>query len=434
MNEIDPSFLKYNCAAIRLGIFDQLYENSKNQIYLTDVDYSLNQNEVNNFINNNKKGVYPLLHFIFKNITHVNFPTFIEKFKNYFIMCIKNKQNRENIKIKIVLIVKNLDLKKSNFWLALVIKDIILKNNDINVVIIDIMPSINDAFDVYKDKNTDNDIIFMIPDDCAYSGTQISTDLCIKDNLLEAINSSGIFVYPVIPYISRIAYKFTFPNVFQAQYKRSIFPSYLIFLESEIYFFKSFWELNIEENNNQFANDIIYIEKLKYKSYLLNYLYLQPKCCLIYFDHKIADATSTIQKLLVNPTVFSGEICTDFSILNDFRNTNCNDYNEIMKNYHNYFISINNLKNIVNKTKTKYNLLNNCNDDQNDFDNIGIYVDDYNDYKNICPETFYKTIEHMFNGKKILFLNQADVQDGGKYYKKYIQAKKEYLIFKNKIN
>lgn len=235
MNTINSSFLKYDSAATRLDIFNQLYENSKNEIYLTNIDHSLNQNEVNNFINNNKIALYPLLHFIFSNITHVRFQTFIEKFKNYFIMCIENKQNGENIIIKIVLIVNNLDLKKSNFWLALVIKDIILKNN-INAEIIDIMPSITNAFNIYKNKNANNDIIFMIPDDCAYSGTQISTDLCITDNLLEEINSSKILVYPVIPYISKIAYNFTFPNLFEKRYKKNISFIFNIFRIRNIFF------------------------------------------------------------------------------------------------------------------------------------------------------------------------------------------------------
>lgn len=428
---------QYNTRENRMIVFNSIYNECKNDLYLNKPQYSINKNRVTEFINLNPEKLKPLLSFIFSNIIHVSFEEFITNFKEYFYSATSHKRNIFEGSIKIVLIVNGLQLKKSNFWLSLIIKDIINKGQYQDVEIVDIQPSITDAFQLYKS----NEYIYILADDCSYSGTQVSSDLCINKDELDEINNSNVLVYPIIPYISSHAFNKKFKETFDSFYKNPEIPHYLIFIEDKITFFDSFWDLCVKKQFDPVSNDIYFVEKdcsntseCDIKSYILHYLYILDGTCLIYFDHKMADSYSTIQQFLVYPRIFNGYIY-EYKAQVNYKDPNF---------YNTYFSHMNSVKCKLCYEPDKpitdsvyYWIINNCENIEGATDN---YIDDLNEINKACPKTFYKEIEFKFNNKpielhnKYLGLTLYDafylMQLNGGYYKKYKNIKKEYLITK----
>jgi hypothetical protein len=381
----------------RMSIFNSIYDDCNKKLYLNENSYTINRQRVEEFKNANPKQLEPLLNFIFGNLIHISFDVFKQNFEEYFLSVINHKKKTFDGIIQIIIIVPGLQLKKSNFWLALIIKDIMVRENLNDVLIIDIQPSINDAFELYKGK----EYIYLIPDDCSYSGTQVSHDLCINKNNLEDIITNNVNVYPIIPFISNHAYKTKFKETFNKFYKSEQTPIYLIFLEDKITFFNSFWDLCIEQHFNPIQNDVYFLEKqqsneYKVRSYILHYLWISEGTCLIYFDHKIADAVSTIQQFLVYPKIFSNNL---HKLKNPIKHI---DYHN-NSFYSRYYRTVNNLPSVEHNeelissiNENHYWIIDNCN-------NLEIfeyqYVEDLNENEKACPKTFYKNIEFKVDNK-----------------------------------
>lgn len=465
-----------------INFLNTFFENNKDTICIPKEKvgiYNINQEKVQEYITSNCiKELHPLLHFIFNNIQYIDFNQFYSSLEKYIMEINKVHRNGNNemvIKAHLIIpkffssfrgIIESWDsLYKSNFWISLLIKKIIIDNDIKNFEIVNIVDDIYD----FAHYELDESHIGIFPDDCAYSGQQSG------DHLFHERLPSNNKVYVLIPYISNYAYamyKIKARIVYGENY-----PANIIFLENCIHFIESLPELCIKNNFNIFKNDVFYLNEENYNNmtngeeYIINTfiqsILLLPECgVLIYFDHKVADQASTIQYFLNYSTILNNVyIATNITIDSDTHfNEYSNNYHKALKNYFTkpinifsddlktsytpnlsqvirYFFGKEYIRRYYNKMKDHkkfvkrncetniiyYSVINNC--ENKPFYNLPeedmITLLDLNKKKDkdgnnySCPTTFYK----QSNFYKFSMA-------GGKYYTKYINAKTKYLKLK----
>lgn len=346
-------------------------------------------------------------------------------------------------------------MQKSNFWVTLLIKKIIEDKKIDNFEIIGIIDNISDF-----PTNLDNNYIGIFSDDCAYSGQQSGDALFGRH--IRMTNK----VYVVIPYISNYAY---------AKYKLKVaysyqgnFPNHIIFLEHCIHFIETFTELCVKNNFNMYEKDVHYfIETDEYKQVksLVKDTLLLPECgVLAYFDHKVADQASTIQYFLNYSVILNNvNILTNRNSSEEQFNKFKNNYNRVNTEFFNKPISniseemkrssyssidgavtfyLGNkydrmhypkfpkegdyIKYECNEVPKYYNIIDNCSKDEffEVEDSSYITTLDLNKKGISCPNTFYKQEDfYSFDVPQRMMVPAT----GGKYYKKYLDTKREYL-------
>ena len=234
-------------------IFDAL----KQKPVVPNNTYPLNQTNIKQYINASDELLRGILTKIFKNTKHISYKTFKfilnNNFKEFLHYCKKNQ-----IK-SITIYLDTIDFKnitaKSNFWVAQHFYQYI-KNKDIDF-------KINIFYDYNDIEYLDDNELILILDDCAYSGSQLSSLLRTKfDNKFKSFH-----IYLIIAFISEIAID---------SIKASASNNKLILSKNNIII-------------RPISSYLDYMEKLLFKNYMDTYS--------IYFDHKLADEVSTITSI-----------------------------------------------------------------------------------------------------------------------------------------
>ena len=284
-----------------------------------------------------------------------------------------------------------------------------LINNKINV-----SSCIKNVFDHCK--SCDNKILIIYFDDMSYSGTQISLSLPDKKSSYNNIN-----IFLGVSFISKIAL-----NRINDKCDINLFPS-TILIQSLYTTFVEQSNSDEYDENLRLYNRMIYNESKKdiYSKEINHGLATIDLQQLIYFDHKIADIYSTLQKFIYfgsYPLFNESDICISIPLIKK-----CKD------------------NNILYKSTLKD--LNMCKQS---------ITDVHDEYT--CPKTYYKQFDYTYKGQKledakitysiynktlrkdkIYTINKNTLIDGIntillKFKIKYLKYKNKYLQLKNKIN
>jgi hypothetical protein len=250
--------------------------------------------------------------------------------------------------------------KKSNTWVLMLFIDEMLKRNfftEFSHINNKIYVS-SSASDVYKNcKSLDKNILIVYFDDMSYSGTQISRSLPNKKDINKNIN-----IYVCLGFISKIALE----NI-DKECDINIFPSTKIF--------ESLYTVFVQQNNTdeieeyeRLYNKMIFKadNKTDYNSNFNKAFQTYDNQILVYFDHKIADGISTIQKFIYYgsyPLLDDTDICITIPLIKKCEVSN------------------------ITSLSIRYPDKNMCKE------NIVDIADDMT-----CPKTFYKQFEYKYKG------------------------------------
>ena len=320
---------------------------------------------------------------LFKIYKYVDFKEYLNKVINLSIELLK--LIKENVNKKFLFIVPG-KINKSNTWMLFLFLNEIKKQygDEIYKILKDCYVTndyriINDSINSVFFNNT----IYIYFDDMSYSGSQVNTNLS-NFNL-------NLKIYFFCPYYSVIAAK----NIKKENNNFNFFKT-TEFIESfKNQFIKDFYYGDIILN--EIKNNDIYMNAFQYNDDLVP----------IYFDHKVADAVSTFQKIILlgtYPVLNEKSKCTITSLIEECKDDN-NKYNQ---NYCN--IKVLDLYQL-NRGNNKY-----C---------INSYYKTFNYiYKNIEFKKYTDIVEFSENIKKI-YNDTGDVNiinnvKGGYYkYQKY---------------
>lgn len=301
---------------------------------------------------------------IIEKTVYINFAFFIERLKK---ICISFKRNYVEQKNNIYILILPFTINKSNLWVSMLCHELIGDMLD------DVYFSVTDVYNYYiHDKNAgDKNVVCIVCDDCAYTGSQVnsycsllSTKIKYKNKPVEPESTSREWldwrkkiiddtviiektldirrfsINLLIPFIGSMAMDIVLSNKY-------------IMLPKDIKNFKTFRE---EINTQDYPQNVLneFEQSFQYHTNI----------SAIYFDHKIADAVSTFNKVYLLAPVF-----------------NCN-----ITNLSSCFID-------------------GCSNDKKIPDHIKIYdtyvnVEDKLEGK-ACPPTFYKSIKYTYNGQII---------------------------------
>ncbi len=288
--------LEYNKR--RLDDFNKIYKVLKNHLE-PKMKTKINQEKIKEYINLYKPENTEFIKKILNHICHINHDKFCsdtfeqvqilnENLKNkkyIFILGVNNQTGSSN---------SNFNIYKSNLWMFMLIYDKLINKP------IDILLNVKIAIQLYGDT-----VDYLLVDDCSYSGTQM------VDQVLYADSSETLYKYPNSYLIKDdVSNKTLFKPVKNHNIKIHLFIPYLSF---EAWFkiqrLKLITCLNIityekyilnEYKSLLAENDSITLRNLYLKFYNdIDPLNLIP----VFFDHKIADAISTIELILIKGQV-----------------------------------------------------------------------------------------------------------------------------------
>lgn len=484
----------YMVISLEHSAFLRLYEETKDKLFMKESGkYALDTEVINEYIRNScDENIKELLTFVFDNIIYIDFNTFLDKFVgvlNNINVAHRVDYNFDSNKIiDVVILIPGFNIMKSTMWLSLIIYHFLPEN----MRLIEICKNVVDFYDYMTDMGEeDSHTIALIADDCAYSGSQLST-IIIPDNVctFKLVNK----VYPIVPYISYAAQQKFYDQYslvcekYVGRCKRKI-PKYLIFSNS-ITYIDNIFAIAAKKNFNIFEKDIFYMtkedhaKKIKYNSkkviintFIRDILVMSYSGLMIYFDHKIADQLSTIQYFLNYSTILNNVYIAKldlndstylFSKLVALENKNivfdrgyniAEFYNEIpIENFKFY-------KCDASGSKKYYEIIKSCtgkqylsnptyaNSEDYDLNDMPVYI---------CPKTFYKCPGFYSHGDKSLkeltiqslteygyyliklrkmqekesevdINKSSDVPIVDGYETKYLNAKKQYIISKNSL-
>lgn len=228
-----------------------------------------------------------LAKFMLKITRHVNYQEFQDKLLESICRIPTDK--------KYVIVIPNIEEKKSNKWISAILLDQI-NNNNFDLDIIDVISNINIGM-IYFYSLYNEYLDFIICDDGSYSGGQITTDM--QEIFNNCSSLSKIITYCLLPFVSSFA-----------ESRINKLKNVILLNSSKIESIKERCEkLNIEsiELTNEtlcIQNDDDYIElgkllNLYFPNIKNNYNYeLFRGNMPFYFDHKIADFVSSF------PTIY----------------------------------------------------------------------------------------------------------------------------------
>jgi hypothetical protein len=347
-----------------LDIFKKICDDNKEKISMSkSVNYPLNY----------KKGSYwasshcdnmsiKFAKQIIEKTIYISFEAFIEQLKK---ICMSFKKHYSNQKDVIFILILPFTINKSNFWVSM------LCNEWIGNMINDVYFSLIDVYNhyIYDGKAGLKKIVCIICDDCAYTGSQlngycslVSTKLKYKDkpkeplytdkswldwknkvidhvSLLEkSIDINKFSINLIVPYMGSLA-------------NDMIQSNKIIMLPRDIKKFNIFRD---EIDIKHYSNNVLYEFE--------NSFQYHTNISSIYFDHKVADAISTFNKIYLLAPVFGCSVTNSSLCFID----GC------------------------------------CNDDkiQDDINIYTIYIN-IEDNKVTCPPTFYKSIKYTYCEKLI---------------------------------
>jgi hypothetical protein len=307
-----------------------------------------------------------------KHTVYVSFDEFISKleracksFKQYYA-CKKN--------VTYILIIP-FNVNKSNLWVSL------LSCPWISGIIHDIQFNITDAYNEYVISKKHKHVVCIICDDCAYTGNQINGVCSLQPILLnykdkpkepdptsldwvewlktitaetavieKTIDKNAFSVNLIIPYMSTLA-------------QQTLSELTFVMVPSDIKVFKLFREHVNMHNYNQGL----------VREFETTFQY-HTNISAIYFDHKIADAVSTFNKIYLLAPIFNcGSLRKSVCFIEGCCNTK---------------------------------------DIDNTVDIYNIYINIEDHLKgNVCPKTFYKSIIYSVNGKHVHNASSTSVSD-----------------------
>ncbi len=344
--------------------FHQIYEENISKCFPpTSLSYPISQSNLMRWVDLMKeasikyddKCIYEFALQFAKNLTHISFDDFYQQLRKVCIDLLMilegsdksaNEEGERGNKISILVIAG--ELNKSNTWVSLLVYNIL--KDKIKYVV-----SSKYCKKMYK---LFPEAIFIHPDDCSYSGSQITSDLYVGQcSSIDDIK--GIQYYITCPYVSNNA-KETIQSTTPVK-----------FLDSTVFFNSLRGNREEEERKRRENRDNERTEcemKMNTTVNLLFDNYKEDKeLCTIYFDHKLADGASIFQKIIA-----LGVYYTD-----DF-------------------------KTIKNNIK---GLIHNCEYDTSFLDLSKLNTYDLSSiYKNMCPPAFYKTINYTLGGETIKYL------------------------------
>ena len=202
---------------------------------------------------------------VYENLKYVSFSEFYDNCIKVATTVVQFVQSN-NIQNVVLYIPENLN--KSNFWVSLLMYSelikicthCIFKISDLNLIL-----------------DTKESTVFLYPDDCIYSGKQISFNISKLINVYKHLHldiSNTIFI-PIVPYICKPTYSKLISD-----------------FSDRIY-------LYIPENTNTFMNMRGYFEKYNYDiSNTLNDPDFGLNKSIIYFRHKLADNVSILYLII----------------------------------------------------------------------------------------------------------------------------------------
>jgi hypothetical protein len=348
----------------RIAAYKKLYNENKDKLLMPkDINYPLNykkgllwatnhcDNESSNFASQIVKNtVYVSFHEFISSLEHV-----CKSFKRFY-----EKKNG----ITYVLIIP-FTVNKSNLWVSL------LAYPWISDIINDIQFNITDAYNEYVIVKKHKHVVCIICDDCAYTGNQINgicslqpqilnyknkpeepdntsidwiqwfKKITIETELIEkSINKDNFSVNLVVPYMSTLA-------------QQTISERPFVLVPRDIKVFKLFREcVNMHEYNQGVIRE--FESSFQYHTNI----------SAIYFDHKIADAVSTFNKIYLLAPVFNcGSLRKSVCFIDG-----CCDTTDLDETINVYDIYIN----VEDKLNGK-----------------------------VCPSTYYKSFVYTMNGKPV---------------------------------
>lgn len=453
-------------------LYKKLYNSIKNEMKMPQSgNHQIDINNARLFIKNQcNDRAKKFANFVINNTIYITFNDFyhqIQKMADELIIYIKKFADN----VKLILCLNDLKIYKSNFWVSCLLREILLKNG---YDFYDVISGINS--DIHNNLANGDKYIYIITDDCSYSGGQLSSDLFITPNkykyLEDFFDNFKVFVF--VPYMTNIAKKYAFIN--NLHYSISDINKYTkyLYFPKNIKYIPSFFEMCNDKKYNIFSDDVLYIKNKKVKSMVLDYFKIYTHTSLIYFDHKLADAVSIIQcvynfgyvfdnikaiypenyNILINlnEPFFETNIINKFKSLHNHVNDNLNilnipnsdknyNYFDELINYFNYYknsideitrnidfelinnsnfntecYNINNIKNIVQNfpliTCDNMNRTGNCEVDLNK--DLQLNYDN-----NVCPHTYYKYLNFSIDNESLidLYFNNTEKNKNPTYYK-----------------
>jgi len=232
-------------------------------------NHKLNKANIKEFINNSDIETKNIVKKLIRNTKYVSNKEFFHKLNiNIKDLLKKTKYH------KVIYVYFNDNTKTSNYWLYSYLKKI-LKSK--------IVP-INSYSDEIKTLKKDDYVVFI--DDCIYTGHQLGGTIAgfifdIKEQIKHKLN-----IFVLVPYISMEGRKFikmVFKNNNEEKKYKLFFSKYACKLKSTT---KVLTKDEIELMNN-------YYPRVKLMEYDSARRYFEDKE-LVYFQHKLADGTSTI--------------------------------------------------------------------------------------------------------------------------------------------
>lgn len=347
----------------RLALFDALYKENKSILHMKKpINYPLNyktgmkwarhhcDTESNKFAES-----------IISNTIYVSFEQFITRLEK---VCIAFKRYYEKKKNTTFVLIIPFTMQKSNIWVSLLVYPWIRH------LIHDIQYKVTNAYNEYVVKNNKKNVVCIICDDCAYTGNQIMSYCSLKPNTTEyknkpvepsstdeewlkwnkivteetqvlekTIDRSTFSVNLIIPYMSTLA-------------QQNIMNHHYLMIPRDIKIFQLFRE---RVNMHEYGQGIV-------REFESSFQY-HTNISAIYFDHKIADAISTFNKVFLLAPIFNcGTLKRSLCFIDGCCNTKMIDPH---------------------------------------IDIYDVYVNIEDMVNNACPPTFYKSLNYTLNKKKL---------------------------------
>ena len=265
------------------------------------MNYKLNKKNIKKFIDNSDNNVKNIIKKILKNTKYISKKFFFNQLRKNIKYLIKiTKKNKY-----LYIIIDENNKNKSNYWVYLYLKKILKTKLKI----------LNYENDKYNLKNNDY-IIFV--DDCIYTGNQLGAKIAnfidLEKDKFDTIKKINLFI--LVPFISCEGKKyikniFKYNNDIANKKFKLIFNKYTYILKSSN---KILTKDEIELMNK-------YYPRIKNINDTQRY-YFNDKY-FIYFNHKLADATSTI-------TLFYKGLVPNTHNLNILSNYQDNDYAKLI--------------------------------------------------------------------------------------------------------
>jgi hypothetical protein len=282
----------------RLDDFNKIYEVLKNNLEPKS-KARINQEKIREYIDLYKHENTEFIKKVLNHIYHIDYNKFCsDSFEQVEVL----NNNLKGKKYIYILGVNNqsgsssndFNIYKSNLWMFMLIYDKLIQKP------IDILLNMKIAIQLYGDT-----VEYLLVDDCSYSGSQMI------DQVLYADSSETLYKYPNSYLIKSDVYRKTiFKPVKNHNIKINLFIPYLSFIAwNKIQELKLITCLNVITYEKYILNEYGALlsreDSNKLQQFYSNfYNYINPLTLIpIFFDHKIADAISTIDLILTKGQV-----------------------------------------------------------------------------------------------------------------------------------